>query len=203
VIVGSQPLYRESLARVLAEEPRVELVGAFADGVSALPTIARLGPSLVVADLEIADRDGLALLSALAAAGDHMRVLVISAYTDAAHAVPALRAGASGYISKDADASEIVEAVVAVARGRTVLGPRVQAEIAASMRNGAPEPHELTERERAVLALCADGLSRAEIGSHLHISPATVKAHLAQVYGKLGVSGQPAAVALAIRRGIV
>lgn len=203
VIVDSQPLYRDALEGALAADSRISVVGAFADGLRVFPTIARLGPALVVGDLETADGDSLAVLPALAAVGDDVRVLVLSSRADAAHAIPALRAGASGYISKEADTERIVEAVVAVAGGRTVMCPRVQAEIAESMRAGAPEPHDLTDRERAVLGLCADGLSRAQIGRRLHISPATVKTHLAQVYGKLGVSGQPAAVALAIRRGIV
>lgn len=203
VIVDSQPLYRDALHRTLAADERIVVVGTFADGLSALPTIARLAPTLVIADLQIDGGDGVSLLPALAAAREHMLVLVLSAWADASRATSALRAGASGYLSKAASDTEIVDAVLAVARGRTVLGASVQAKIAESIRNGEPEHFELSGRECAVLGLCADGLSREEIGRHLHISPATVKGHLAQVYGKLGVSRQSAAVALAIRKGIV
>ncbi len=203
VLVEPQPLFRDALERTFDQDEQIEVVGAFQDDVPALTVISRLDPAVVVAGAGAEDGEAAAIVGRLAAAAHGIRTLLLAARTDAGPAVAALRAGARGYLSKQRTGDEIRAAVLAVARGQTVLCPQIQAEIARAMRSGEPDAYDLTERERAVIALCAEGLSREQIGRRLHISAATVKAHLAQVYAKLGVSGQTAAVAVAIRGGVV
>jgi two-component system nitrate/nitrite response regulator NarL len=113
-------------------------------------------------------------------------------------------AGASGYLLKDSDRSDICAAVEAIAAGRAVLAPEAQTALAQGVRlRGAARGPAISEREREVLALTADGLSAPQIGARLHLSPATVKSHLQSVYEKLGVSDRAAAVATAIRLGVL
>ena len=112
--------------------------------------------------------------------------------------------GASGYLLKDSDRSDICAAVEAIAAGRAVLAPEAQTALAQGVRlRGASQGPAISEREREVLALTADGLSAPQIGARLHLSPATVKSHLQNVYEKLGVSDRAAAVATAIRLGLL
>ena len=118
--------------------------------------------------------------------------------------VAALRAGARGYLTKDADASELCDAISAVARGRTVLAPQLQAGIAGEIRlRAVHERPFLSDRESEILKLVADGLTAPEIGRRIHLSTATIKTHLQHLYDKLGVSERAAAVAVAMRRGLV
>ena len=133
------------------------------------------------------------------------RVILLSAHVGSEVVYQAVAAGASGYLSKEAEAGQICDAVVAVARGETVLAPQIQAALAGEIQRHADlrERPALSEREREVLVRIADGLSAPEIGAQLHLSPATVKTHLQSLYDKLGVSERAAAVAEAMRRGLL
>lgn len=206
VLVEDHPLYRFALEHALRHEPRIRVVGVFGDAASAVAGIRELDPAVVVLDLELPDASGVSVIRALTAERSRARVLVLSGHVDGTHAMDAIRAGAAGYISKDFGADEIRDAILAIGRGETVFSPRIQEQLASSIcagGAGGASVDDLTQRERAVVALCADGLSRDEIGRKLHMSAATVKSHLGHIYGKLGVSGQAAAVAVAIRRGLV
>jgi two-component system nitrate/nitrite response regulator NarL len=148
--------------------------------------------------------DGLEVVKAAARGGLGSRVIFLSAYLDSATVYEAVEAGARGYLSKDSDADVICDAIVKVARGETVMGLETQRAIAEEIRMRAPaEPSPLSRREREILRLTAEGESATDIASRLFLSPATVKTHLQRIYQKLGVSDRAAAVAEAMRRGLL
>jgi two-component system nitrate/nitrite response regulator NarL len=147
--------------------------------------------------------DGVQVLNALTRDGDPTRVVLLSAYLDGATAFEAVAAGAAAYLSKDADGARIADAIAAVARGETVIGQEVQSGLAQQIRARGAGRTLLSEREREVLGHVADGRSAPEIGRLLFLSTATVKGHLQSLYDKLGVSDRAAAVAEAMRRGLL
>ena len=205
LVADDHPLYREGVVRAIAARPELELVGAAAHGREALAQIRDLEPDVAVLDVRMPGLDGRAVLDAVV--GDELptRVILLSAYVDSETVYAAVAAGAKGYLSKDADAGQIADAIAAVARGETVLAAEVQSALASQIQrqSGPGEEPELSEREREILVLIAEGRSTPEIGARLHLSPATVKTHLQNLYNKLGVSERAAAVAEAMRRGLL
>jgi two-component system, NarL family, nitrate/nitrite response regulator NarL len=204
LIAEEHPLYRDGVVRAIKERPELELVGAAGDGRQALAMIRELRPDVAVLDVKMPELDGLQVANALARDAVSTRVLMLSAFVDRQIVFQAVAAGAAGYLSKDADRLEITDAIVAVNRGDTVLAPEVQAGVAAEVRSRwRPDVTALSERERQVLEMIAEGLLAPEIGRRLYLSPATVKSHLQSLYDKLGVSDRAAAVAEAMRRGLL
>jgi two-component system, NarL family, nitrate/nitrite response regulator NarL len=204
VIADDHPVYREGIVRTVRERPDLELVGEAATGREALAQIRELRPDVAVLDMKLPDVDGRQVLAAIRRDGATTRFLFLSAYVDSELVYAAIGGGASGYLSKDATRRQICDAIAAVARGDPVLAPAVHnglmREIQLRSEHDSPI---LTRRERDVLELTADGLSAPEIGRRLYLSAATVKGHLQHVYGKLGVSDRAAAVAEAMRRGLL
>ena len=195
---------REGLLRAVTGQPALELVGSAGNGREALEQIRRIQPDVALLDVKMPELDGIAVVRAVARDGLPTRVVFLSAYVDSAVAYRALAEGAAGFLSKEASASAVCEAIVAAARGETVLSPEVQSGIADEIRmRAAPERLTLSARENEVLVLIAEGLSAPDIGKQLHLSPATVKGHLGNLYEKLGVSERAAAVAEAMRRGLI
>lgn len=204
VIADDHPLFRDGLARRIKERPELELVGDAADGTAALDLIRKLRPDVAVLDIKMPRIDGLRLAAAITRDGLQTRIVVLSACVESAMVYKALAAGARAFLSKDADRGEVCDTIVAVARGEVVLPPTTHSGLVEQIRvrGGADEP-SLTAREREVLALIADGASAPEIGRRLHLSTGTVKTHLKNLYEKLDVSDRAAAVAEAMRRGIL
>jgi two-component system nitrate/nitrite response regulator NarL len=203
-VADDHPLVREGLVRALADQPSLELVGSAGDGREALEGIRRIQPDVALLDVKMPELDGIAVVRALQRDESPTRVVFLSAYVDSAVAYRALAEGAVGFLSKEASASAVCEAIVAAHRGETVMSPEVQGGIAEEIRlRAAPERIALSPREREVLALIADGMSAPDIAKRLHLSPATVKGHLHGLYEKLGVSERAAAVAEAMRRGLL
>jgi two-component system nitrate/nitrite response regulator NarL len=199
-----QPLYRDAVARAIRERPELELVGQVGDGREALEAIGSEEPDVAVIDTTLSGLSGEQVLNAVARDGFHTRVVMIAAHADPSDVYAALAVGAAGYLTKDASARELCDAITAVARGRTVLAPELQAGVAGEIRLRAPHDRPLmSERERETLTLIAEGLSAPQIGRTLHLSTATVKTHLQHIYEKLGVSERAAAVAEAMRRGLL
>jgi two-component system nitrate/nitrite response regulator NarL len=195
---------REGLLRAVTGQPALELVGSAGNGREALEQIRRIQPDVALLDVKMPELDGIAVVRAVARDGLPTRVVFLSAYVDSAVAYRALAEGAAGFLSKEASASAVCEAIVAAARGETVLSPEVQSGIADEIRmRAAPERLTLSARENEVLVLIAEGLSAPDIGKQLHLSPATVKGHLHSLYEKLGVKERAAAVAEAMRRGLL
>lgn len=203
-MADDHPLYREGLSGALVRRGGFELLGEYGDGSEALVEIRRLTPDVAVVDLRLPGLDGVGIAREVAQAEVPTRVLVLSGSTEAADVYAALQAGAAGYLPKEADRDRICDAVAAVAAGETVLAPELNAGLADQIRNHSAETRNvLSDRERNVLELTATGRSAREIGAELYLSPATVKSHLQNIYGKLGVSDRAAAVAEAMRRDLL
>ena len=202
--MDGQPLFRDAVARAISERPELELVGEAADGRSALAAIGAEHPDVAVIDGTLDGLTGKQVLHAVSRDGLCTRVVLIAERPPPREVYAALVDGAAGYLTKDADARELCDAITAVARGRTVLAPELQAGVAAEIRLRADRDRPLmTGRERETLKLTAEGLSAPAIARRLHLSPATVKTHLQHIYEKLGVSDRAAAVAEAMRRGLL
>jgi two-component system, NarL family, nitrate/nitrite response regulator NarL len=203
-VADDHPLYREGVVTAIKERPDLELVGETGDGARALEEIKDLKPDVAVLDVKMPGIDGIRVLNALRRDGDSTRVLFLSAYLDSAIVYRAVAAGAAAYLSKDSGRQAISEAVSAVARGDSVLAPEIHAGIAEEIRLREHDDRPvLTPREREILNLTADGCSAPEIGRRLYLSTTTVKTHLQHLYEKLGVSDRAAAVAEAMRRGLL
>jgi two-component system nitrate/nitrite response regulator NarL len=204
LVADDHPLFREAIVRTVRERPDLELVGEAADGRAALTAIRELRPDVAVIDLKMPELDGLQVVAAVKRDALPTRIVLLSAFLDGAIVFQAVAAGAAAYLSKEADRSEIGDAVAAVARGETVLSREAQAGIAAEVRQrGTQERPLLTPREREVLGHVAAGRGAPEIARLIHLSPATVKGHLQSLYEKLGVSDRAAAVAEAMRRDLL
>jgi two-component system nitrate/nitrite response regulator NarL len=203
-VADDHPLVREGLVRAVGDQPALEVVGSAGNGREALDEIRRLEPDVALLDVKMPELDGMAVVRALTRGAVPTRVVFLSAYVDSAVAYRALAEGAVGFLSKESSTQAVCDAIVAASRGETVMSPEVQSGIAEEIRlRSAPERVALSSREREVLAMIAEGLSAPDIGKRLHLSAATVKGHLHSLYDKLGVSERAAAVAEAMRRGLL
>ena len=205
LIAEDHPLFRGAIARVVEGHPELELVAEATDGRTALERIRELEPDVAVIDVRMPELDGSDVLVALREESRATRVVFLSAFLDAKTVYDAVAAGASAYLSKEAESEEIVRAILAAARGETILSPEVQTGLAEQIRvrEESDSRPRLSDREHEVLRLIAQGLSAPEIGARIHLSTATVKTHLQHLYEKLGVSERAAAVAEGMRRGLV
>jgi two-component system, NarL family, nitrate/nitrite response regulator NarL len=198
------PLYRDALSRAIKERPELELVGQARDGREALDAIGSEQPDVAVIDRTLAGLSGDQILNAVGRDSLGTRVVMIAAEPDPELVYAAIANGAAGYLTKDADARELCDAIAAVARGRTVLSPQLQAGIAGEIRRRAVDERPvLSDRERQTLELVAAGLTAPQIGRRLCLATPTVKTHLHHVYDKLWVAERAAAVAEAMRRGLL
>jgi two-component system nitrate/nitrite response regulator NarL len=205
LVADDHPVYREGIVCAINERPDLELVGDASSGREALETIRELKPAVAVLDMKMPDIDGLRMLNAIDRDGLPTRVVFVSAYVDSEIVRSGMGAGAKAYLSKASTRDEICDAIVAVAHGRTVLPPEIRAGLAGGIQVRSAHERQplLTPREQEVLKLTADGLSAPDIGRRLYLSPSTVKTHLQHLYEKLGVSDRAAAVATAMRGGLL
>jgi two-component system nitrate/nitrite response regulator NarL len=205
LLADDHPVYRDGLARALRQRAELEIVAEAANGSEALDAVRRLDPDVVVLDLQLPELDGMAVLDAIQREHRRTRGVVLSAYDDSGRVYRSIASGARAYLTKTAPASAIGDAVLAVARGESVFPPEIQAGLASEirMRRDLADRPLLSARELDVLRLAADGQTTADIGAQLHLSTATVKSHLRHVYEKLEVSDRAAAVAQALRRGLL
>ena len=204
LVADDHPVFRDGLMRALRSRPEFELVGEAGDGREALEAIKRLQPDVALLDVKMPGLDGGAIAHALKRDGAKTRVVLISAHAPSDLVYRSLSLGAAAYLSKEAGRDEICDTVAAVGRGETRLSPEIQGELVRQIQMRATDERPaLSPREREVLELIAEGLSAPDIGRRLHLSPATVKTHLQGLYEKLGVSDRAAAVASAMRRGLL
>jgi DNA-binding NarL/FixJ family response regulator len=205
LLADDQRVVREGLAMLLDLLPGVEVVGTAADGEEAVRLALARAPDIVLMDLRMPRCDGIEATRRLAQQRPETRVIALTTYADEPTVLNALRAGARGYLTKDAGAEEIARAIEAVARGEAALDTAVQRHVVAALADGsdaAALPDGLTPREAEVLGLIADGLSNSEIADRLVVSRATVKSHVNRVFAKAGVRDRAQAVAYAYRNGL-
>ena len=206
LLADDQPLVRAGLRAILRTEEDVEIVGEAADGAEAVAKARRLGADVVLMDVKMPGTDGLAATRELA--GDAVRVVMLTTFGDDASLFAALRAGATGFLLKDAAPEEIVRAVRLAHRGDGLLDPAVTQRVIAQAA-GRPEPRvpdgfdELTEREAEVFELIARGRTNGEIAEALVVSEATVKTHVGRVLLKLGLRDRVQVVIAAYEAGVV
>ena len=195
LLVDDQALFREALATLLAVRDDVDVVGAAGDGDEALRKAADLAPDVVLMDLRMPVLDGIAAIRRLHVEQPAVRVIALTTFDDDEDVFAALRAGAVGYLLKDVSSARLVEAVLAAARGESVLQPSVAAKVVARIArlpDGPPQPRPqpladpLSERELEVLRLLANGRSNREIAGALFLAEGTVKNHVTNVLAKLG-----------------
>ena len=201
LIVDDHPIVRDGLRGIFTGEHGFEVLGEAGNGAEAVALAARLLPDVVLMDLRMPGTDGVAAITELNRAGSAAKVLVLTTYDTDSDVLPAIEAGATGYLLKDSPREELFRAVRATARGESVLSPAVASRIMGQMRAPAREP--LSQREVEVLGLIARGSTNRDAAAKLFISEATVKTHLLHAYSKLGVRDRAAAVAVAFERGLL
>ncbi|MFC5749190.1 response regulator [Actinomadura rugatobispora] len=203
LIADDHPVVRQGLRTFLGIQDDIEVVGEAADGLAAVSLAESLRPDIVLMDLKMPGADGLAALTELRARGVAARVLVLTSVTERGHVLPAVQAGAAGYLYKDVDPQALVQAIRAVHDGHVLFAPdaaeaMVRADPAADDRG----PAALTEREREVLVQIARGRSNREIARALVVSEKTVKTHVSNLLMKLGVQDRTQAALFAVRHGL-
>ncbi|GGK50834.1 response regulator [Streptomyces flaveus] len=201
LIVDDHPVVRDGLRGMFESAQGFTVLGEASNGVEAVTLAQSLDPDVVLMDLRMPGGNGVEAIAELTRQGARAKILVLTTYDTDSDTLPAIEAGATGYLLKDAPREELFSAVRAAAEGRTVLSPAVASRLVSAVRAPANEP--LSAREREVLALVAKGTSNREIARVLFISEATVKTHLTHLYAKLGVKDRAAAVAVGYDRGIL
>jgi two-component system nitrate/nitrite response regulator NarL len=203
-VADDHPVFREAIARAVASRPDFELAGVSGDGRDALEAIRAATPSVTVLDQQLPSLPGTEILRRLRRDGVPTRVIILSGSHDGALVYDAMQLGAAGFLTKAATTAEICEAIATVARAGTVLAAEVQTGLVDELRMRAqPQQLRLSERERQVLSLIAEGHSVPDIASRLIISASTVKTHVRNLFEKLEVHDRAAAVAEAMRKGLL
>ena len=215
-VADDHPIYREGLVGALRLHPGLEIVGEASDGATALDEIRELAPDVAVLDLAMPGMTGFEVLKGIQGDGLATRVVVLSASSDSETVFRAVAEGAVAYVPKESSRDEVSEAILAASRGEVLLSQGVQGGLLGEIRSrgsgtgagagsgsGVGGGSSLSARENEVLKLTAEGLSAPEIGFRLQISSAAVKAHMEAAYEKLGVTDRAAAVAEAMRQGLL
>jgi two-component system nitrate/nitrite response regulator NarL len=205
VVVGDDhPLFRDGVVRALNSSGSIDVVAEADDGVSALALIREHGPQVALLDYRMPGLDGAQVAAAVRRDELPTRVLLISAHDESAIVYSALQEGAAGFISKESSRSELVDAVLNCAKGRDVVAPNLAAGLVGEIqrRNDSDTPM-LSPREREVLGYIAGGQSIPAMAKEMFLAPSTVKTHVQRLYEKLGVGDRGAAVAEAMRRGLL
>jgi DNA-binding NarL/FixJ family response regulator len=210
VVADDQTVVREGIVMLLGLLPGIEVVGAAGDGEEAVELVAALAPDVVLMDLRMPRCDGVEATRRIRAEYPGTQVVVLTTFGDDESLFPALKAGARGYLTKDAGGDEIVRAVQSVLSGDAGLSPSVQRRLLERLADPEPPqppsaepPDGLTAREVEVLALIAEGLSNPEIARALHVSTATVKTHINNLFAKTGIKDRAQAVRYAYAKGLV
>jgi DNA-binding NarL/FixJ family response regulator len=201
LIVDDHPIVRDGLRGVFADDPDFVVVGEAADGAQAIALANQWPVDVVLMDLRMPTMGGVQAIQQLRQLRPMTHVLVLTTFDTDSDVLPAIAAGATGYLLKDASREELIRAVRAASRGETVLSPAVAGHLVDQVRR--PVNDALSLREREVLQLIANGTTNREAAAHLFVSEATIKTHLLHIYEKLGVRDRAAAVGEAYRRGLL
>ncbi|MDE3025234.1 MAG: response regulator transcription factor [Acidobacteriota bacterium] len=205
IIADDQPLVRSGFRMVIEERPDLELVGEASDGAQAIELTRELDPDVVLMDVRMPNLDGVEATRRLVESGTHARVLVLTTFDLDEYVYAAIRAGASGFLLKDVEPAELVDAIRVVAAGNSLFGPAATERL---LTRFAEPPKgrsldELTDREKEILRLLATGLSNAELAERLFLSETTVKTHVSSILRKLHVRDRVQAVIAAYDAGLV
>jgi len=205
LIADDHPVFRDGLSALIAALPNAEVVAEATDGAEAVDACRQHHPDVVLMDIQMPGLNGIEAMRAILKDAPETRVLLLTMFEDDELVFSAMRAGARGYLLKGADRAEIVRALESVAAGEAIFGPAIAARLiehfAAPRDRNAPFP-ELTEREREVLELLAQGLPNPIIARRLVISPKTVRNHISNIFSKLEVSNRSEAIVRARRAGL-
>jgi DNA-binding NarL/FixJ family response regulator len=201
LIADDHPVVRDGLRGIFEASDDFEVAGLAANGREAVDRAAVLRPDVILMDLRMPELDGVSAIRLLAQRGIAARVLVLTTFDTDTDVVPAIEAGATGYLLKDSPPGELLRGARAAARGEAVLSPSVATRLLGQVRAPAREP--LSQRELDILGLIAHGCSNREAAGRLFISEATVKTHVLHVFAKLGVNDRAAAVAAGFERGLL
>jgi DNA-binding NarL/FixJ family response regulator len=203
-VADDHAILRDGLATLLAAQSDMEVVGTASNGREAVAGVLRLAPRVAIIDISMPELDGIEAARQILAANPEVHVMILSMHAGAQHVFHALEAGARGYLLKESASREVIEAIRIVQSGRRYLSPRV-AEIVAqgvSDRSAVSPLSSLSQREREILKLVADGHSSARIGVMLHLSPKTVDTYRSRMMQKLHVSDLAGVIKLAIQHGL-
>ncbi|MFE6802002.1 response regulator [Streptomyces sp. NPDC057696] len=209
VVADDQTVVREGIVMLLGLLPGIEVVGAAGDGDEAVALVGQLAPDVVLMDLRMPRCDGVEATRRIRSEYPGTQVVILTTYADDESLFPALKAGARGYLTKDAGGDEIVRAVEDVLSGDAGLSPKIQRRLLERLSEPAPAPAPvdppdgITAREAEVLGLIAEGLTNQEIARALHVSTATVKTHINNLFAKTGLKDRAQAVRYAYRHGLV
>ncbi|MFC9087785.1 response regulator [Nocardiopsis dassonvillei] len=201
LIADDHPVVRDGLRGAFTAQDDIEVVGEAANGREAVELVGRLAVDVVLMDLRMPVLSGVGAIAVLSRERPDVRVLVLTTFDSESDVLPAIEAGATGYLLKDASPDELLRGVRAVHRGESVLAPTAVRHLMGQVRR--PAGRSLSDRELQVLGLVADGASNRAAAARLFISEASIKTHLQHVYNKLGVRDRAAAVAEAYRRGLL
>jgi NarL family two-component system response regulator YdfI len=204
LIADDHLVVREGLRAILEAAPDLTPVGEAADGAEAVRLAGELAPDVVLMDLRMPNVDGIEAIGQIKARHPEVEVVILTTYDDDEYIVRGLRAGARGYLLKDAGRKVLFEVIRAAARGESLLPSSVVEKVLAHLAEPRPvQGGGLSERESEVLALLAEGAANKEIAARLHITERTVKAHVTGIFNKLGVNSRAEAVAVALRSGLL
>jgi DNA-binding NarL/FixJ family response regulator len=206
VVVDDQLLLREGIATLLQADPRIQVVGLGANGQEAIELVDQYRPAVVLMDIRMPILDGIQAIREIKARWPTVRVVILTSFVYDGYVVEGLMAGADGYLLKDSSPAGLVAGIVAVASGQKVMEPTVASQVAGLLSKHSAERERydgLTQRELQMVAMIARGLVAKEIAHELHISEKTVRNHISNIYGKLGIFDRSQAVLYAIRKGLV
>jgi DNA-binding NarL/FixJ family response regulator len=208
LVADDQPLVRSGFRMVLEERPDLELAGEASDGAQAIDLARELDPDVILMDVRMPTVDGVEATRRLVESGTRARILVLTTFDLDEYVYAAVRAGASGFLLKDVEPAELVDAIRVVAAGNSLFGPAATERLVARFAQQPPDESnhtldDLTEREREILRLLATGLSNAELAERLYLSETTVKTHVSSILRKLQVRDRVQAVIAAYDAGLV
>lgn len=203
-VADDHAVLRDGLVTLLAAQPDMEVVGTAANGREAVAEVIRLSPRVAIVDISMPELDGIEAARQILSANPNIHVMILSMHAGAQHVFHALEAGVRGYLLKESASREVIEAVRIVQSGRRYLSPRVAEIVAQGVtdRSGVSPLSSLSQREREIFKLVADGHSSAEIGTLLHLSPKTVDTYRSRMMQKLHVSDLAGVIKLAIQHGL-
>jgi DNA-binding NarL/FixJ family response regulator len=205
LICEDQTLVRDGLRTILDLQPGMAVVGEAADGEEAVQRAVALQPDIILMDIQMPRRSGVEATALITAACPGARVIVLTTFDYDDYVFEAVKAGAMGYLLKDVPAPELVDVIRRVHAGESFIQPTVASKLLLEFgrRSRAPQPDDLTEREREVLGLLASGASNREIGAALYLAESTVKNHVSSILGKLHAANRTQAVRLAREQGLI